>query len=54
MGKKYAGDGDAVAKSVTKVRTGGKGVWGEIPMPPNVTVREVDVRTLVPFVLTLQ
>jgi cytochrome c len=39
---------------VAKVRKGGKGVWGEVPMPPNVTVREADVRTLVQYVLTLR
>ncbi|MGE0671429.1 MAG: c-type cytochrome [Methylibium sp.] len=54
VGKKYAGDAEAEAKLVTKVRKGGKGVWGEVPMPPNVTVKEADVRTLVQYVLTLK
>lgn len=54
VGKKYAGDAGAEAKLVAKVRKGGKGVWGEVPMPPNVTVKEADVRTLVQFVLTLK
>lgn len=54
VGKKYAGDAGAEAKLVTKVRKGGKGVWGEVPMPPNVTVKEADVRTLVQYVLTLK
>lgn len=54
VGKKYAGVSDAEAKLVTKVRKGGKGVWGEVPMPPNVTVKETDVRTLVQYVLTLK
>lgn len=54
VGKKYAGDAEAEARLVTKVRKGGKGVWGEVPMPPNVTVKEADVRTLVQFVLTLK
>ena len=54
VGKKYAGDAQAEAKLVTKVRKGGKGVWGEVPMPPNVTVKEADVRTLVQYVLTLK
>jgi cytochrome c len=54
VGKKYAGDAGAEAKLVAKVRKGGKGVWGEIPMPPNVTVKEADVRTLVQYVLTLK
>ncbi len=54
IGKKYAGTPDAETMLVTKVRKGGKGVWGEIPMPPNVTVKEADVRTLVQYVLTLK
>ncbi len=54
VGRKYAGDAEAEAKLVTKVRKGGKGVWGEVPMPPNVTVKEADVRTLVKYVLTLK
>lgn len=54
VGRKYAGDAEAEAKLVTKVRKGGKGVWGEVPMPPNVTVKEADVRTLVQYVLSLK
>ena len=54
VGKKYAGTADAEAQLVNKVRKGGKGVWGEIPMPPNVTVKEADVRALVQYVLTLK
>jgi len=54
IAKKYAGDAEAEAKLVTKVRKGGKGVWGEVPMPPNVTVKEADVRTLVRFVLAVK
>lgn len=54
VGKKYAGDVDAENKLVAKVKKGGKGVWGQVPMPPNVTVKDADVRTLVAFVLTLK
>lgn len=32
---KYKGQGDAVAKLSEKVRKGGSGVWGPIPMSPN-------------------
>ncbi len=32
---KYRGDKDAMAKLVQKVKTGGSGVWGAVPMPPN-------------------
>ena len=32
---KYKGDKGAVATLAAKIKTGGKGVWGEVPMPPN-------------------
>ncbi|MDX9994766.1 MAG: c-type cytochrome [Rhodocyclaceae bacterium] len=54
VGKKYAGQADAEAMLLTKVKKGGKGVWGPIPMPPNATVKDADIKTLVQFVLTLQ
>jgi cytochrome c len=31
---KYKGQADAEAKLVAKVKKGGSGVWGPIPMPP--------------------
>ncbi|MDD5296145.1 MAG: c-type cytochrome [Rhodocyclaceae bacterium] len=54
VGKKYAGDAGAEATLLVKVKKGGKGVWGEVPMPPNATVKEADVKTLVQFVLGLK
>ena len=32
---KYKGDKAAVATLAAKIKSGGKGVWGEVPMPPN-------------------
>jgi len=32
---KYKGDKAAVATRAAKIKAGGKGVWGEVPMPPN-------------------
>ncbi|HEX9181059.1 MAG TPA: c-type cytochrome [Burkholderiales bacterium] len=48
---KYKGQADAEAKLVKKVKEGGKGVWGEVPMPPNAAVKDEDVKTLVKWVL---
>jgi len=31
---KYASDKDAAAKLAKKIREGGVGVWGQVPMPP--------------------
>ncbi len=51
---KYKGDKDAVAKLVDKVKKGGVGVWGSIPMPPNAQVPEADIKDLVTWILTLK
>jgi cytochrome c len=51
IAKRYAGDRDAEAKLVEKVRKGGVGVWGQVPMPPNTNVPEADVRALVKWIL---
>ena len=51
---KYKGDKDALAKLSEKVKKGGTGVWGSIPMPPNVTVSEADIKDLVTWILTLK
>ena len=53
VAKKYKGDAGAEAKLIAKVKAGGSGVWGAIPMPPN-NVPDADVTTLVQWVLSLQ
>jgi len=52
--KKYASDGEAENRLVTKVKKGSKGVWGEVKMPPNVTVKDADIRTPAKFLLMLR
>ena len=54
VAKKYAGDKGAEAKLVAKVKAGGAGVWGPVPMPPNPQVSDADVKTLVKWVLSLK
>jgi len=51
---KYRGDAKAEAMLVEKVKKGGVGVWGQVPMPPNSTVPDADVKTLVKWVLSLK
>ncbi|RQO77569.1 cytochrome C biogenesis protein CcsA [Aquitalea sp. FJL05] len=51
VAKKYAGDKGAEAKLIAKVKAGGSGVWGPIPMPPNAQVSDADIKTLVKWVL---
>lgn len=48
---KYAGKADAVKMLAEKVKKGGKGNWGEIPMPPNAAVKDADIETLVKWIL---
>jgi cytochrome c len=52
VAKKYAGQKAAEAKLVEKVRKGGTGVWGQVPMPPNPSVSDADLRALVKWVLS--
>jgi cytochrome c len=54
VAKKYAGQKDAEAKLVEKVKKGGAGVWGPTPMPPNAAVPDGDVKTLVKWILSLK
>ena len=49
---KYAGNKGAEADLAKKVKAGGKGVWGDIPMPPNAHVSDADIKTLVHWVVT--
>jgi len=51
---KYRGDKTAEAKLIDKVKKGGVGVWGQVPMPPNTTVKDEDVKALVKWVLSLK
>jgi cytochrome c551/c552 len=45
VAKKYAGRSDAAAYLAGKIRTGGQGVWGAIPMPAQ-TLPEADVQAI--------
>lgn len=47
---KYAGNASAAGKLEQKVKAGGSGVWGAIPMPPN-NVPDADLKTLVEWIL---
>lgn len=49
---KYRGQADAETKLIAKVKAGGSGSWGPIPMPANSPhVKDEDIRTLVKWVL---
>jgi len=48
---KYKGNAKAEAMLIEKVKKGGVGTWGQVPMPPNANVKDADVATLVKWVL---
>ncbi|HTD89869.1 MAG TPA: c-type cytochrome [Burkholderiales bacterium] len=51
---KYGGDKAAEAMLVKKVKDGGKGVWGDMVMPPNAHVKDADIAAIVKWILTLK
>ena len=53
VAKKYAGQKDAEAKLADKVKKGGQGVWGQVPMPPNAQVPDADIKKMVDYILSL-
>ena len=52
IAKKYKGQSVA-AKLEQKVKKGGQGAWGNVPMPPNPAVPDGDVKKLVDWILKL-
>jgi cytochrome c551/c552 len=48
---KYRADSGAETRLMAKVKSGGQGVWGNVPMPPFADLQEQDLRTLVRWIL---
>jgi cytochrome c len=48
---KYAGDKNALDALAKKVKAGGQGVWGQIPMPPHPQVGDADLQAMVKYIL---
>lgn len=49
---RYAGQADAAAKLALKIRAGGSGVWGVVPMPANPKVTPEEAKQLAAWVLS--
>jgi cytochrome c len=49
---KYRGDAGAPAKLAAKVKHGGSGVWGQVPMPPNPQIPDADLNHMISFILS--
>lgn len=51
VAKKYQGQAGAVEQLAKKIRAGGAGVWGPIPMPPHPQVSDAEARQLADWIL---
>jgi cytochrome c len=51
---RYRKDKGAEASLIQKVKAGGKGLWGDIPMPPNAHVKDADIKTMVQWILAVK
>jgi len=51
---KYNGDSGAVASLAKKIQTGGAGVWGQVPMPPQPQVSDADAKKLAEYILSIK
>lgn len=54
VAKKYAGDAGAAKMLAEKVKKGGKGTWGPVPMPPNPQVSDADINAMITYILQLK
>jgi cytochrome c len=51
LAARYHGDAAAPERLAAKVRGGGQGAWGAVPMPPQPQVAEKDIAALVTWIL---
>jgi S-disulfanyl-L-cysteine oxidoreductase SoxD len=49
---RYKDQADAEARLVAKVKAGGQGAWGSIPMPPNGHLPDEDIKKLVKWIFS--
>lgn len=50
VARKYAGRPDVMAYLTGKIRNGGQGLWGPIPMPPQPQLKESDAKSLAQWI----
>jgi cytochrome c len=52
--RRYAGKGDAIVQTlVQKVKKGGAGNWGDVPMTPHPQLSDADLTVMVKWILSL-
>jgi len=51
VAEKYRGDKEAASRLLEKVKKGGAGVWGEIPMPPHAGTSDDELKVVIAWIL---
>ena len=51
IAQRYAGDAGAAVRLAAKVKAGGQGAWGQVPMPPAANVADTELSKLIAWVL---
>jgi cytochrome c len=54
VANKYRGQADAADKLAKKIRAGGAGVWGAMPMPAHPQISDVDAKKLATYILNIK
>ena len=54
VANRYRGQADAADKLARKIRLGGSGVWGAMPMPAHPQISDVDAKKLAVYVLNIK
>jgi len=52
IASRYRNDSGAETRLFAKVKSGGQGAWGNVPMPPQPQLPENDIRSLIRWILT--
>jgi cytochrome c len=48
---KHKGQADAVAKVAARIKSGGSGMYGAVPMPPQPTLKDDELKLLATWIL---
>lgn len=54
VANKYRGQADAADRLARKIRLGGSGVWGAMPMPAHPQISDADAKKLAAYVLNIK
>ena len=52
VARRYKDDKGAESGLAARIRNGGSGAWGDVPMPPQAQVSDADVSALVKWILS--